>query len=198
MHEIGKAFWRRLHGENSLKRRTCFRVTWGPSTALASASRTPTSLRMTAAEATEMAAPDILKSAGAITLRLVGVIAGAKVLRSIYSTAPIENGDNPAFSFYWKKNARHALLGVGMLALLYYVLEGGSVTINGFGIVAASVILALLITGETVLTHKEEALDAISSMPGPLALKVLVAIGAFLVAAALSIYYVTYALGAEW
>lgn len=67
----------------------------------------------------------ILKSIDAITFRLVGVLAGAKIVKFIYSSPEINVGDF-TFSFYWKRNAREALFGAGILALLYYVLEGAA------------------------------------------------------------------------
>jgi len=66
------------------------------------------------------------------------------------------------------------------------------------GLAVGSALLLLFVTGETILAHKEETYDAIESLPGPFILKVAVGIGAFLLAAALSIYYVAYAIRAEW
>src|SRR5262249_16485483 len=146
----------------------------------------------------KMVVPDILKSVGTMALRLLGIVIGGKILKSIYSTVGGGSGDNPTFSFYWKMNARQALFGVGVLGLLYFILHGGPVTVDGFGVLAASILLTVFVTGETILMHKEEALDAIESMPGPFALKIIVGLGGFLLGACVSIYYVLYALHAQW
>jgi len=139
----------------------------------------------------------MIKTVGAFVLRFAGVLAGAKLLKSIYSTTP-KPDDGPTFVFYWRNNAREALWGATALMLIYYILRGGPVTIDGFGALAGAALLLLFVTGETILGHKDETLDAIESMPGPFLLKILVGIGAFLGTAAVSAYYVVYALRAEW
>ena len=128
-------------------------------------------------------------------LRLVGVVAGVKIVRSIYRVE--ENDVESTFSRYWRGNARGALYAVGALALVYYVLEGGSINLSGIGVVAASLLLIVFITGETVLAHRDETYDAIDGLPGPFIVKILAATTLFLSAICVGIYYLAYAIRSD-
>ncbi|SRR6266404_1749101 len=141
----------------------------------------------------------ILPRIGWVLLRLFCVIVGAKIIKAIYRPAADQTDkDIPQFFTHWRKNARDAIYGVVGVGSLVYILEGGNITISGIVVLFASALLILFVSGETIVGHWEETLNAIESLPGPFILKVVVGIGAFLLMAAVSIYYLATGLRSEW
>jgi hypothetical protein len=141
----------------------------------------------------------VLPRVGWVLLRLCCVIAGAKIIKAIYRATAGQNDEGiSTFSTHWRKNARDAIYGLAGIGLLFYVLEGGNITISGTLVLFLSALLILFVTGETILGHWEETLDAIESLPGPSSLKIVVGIWALIVTAAVSIFYVSQAIRSEW
>ena len=82
-----------------------------------------------------------------------------------------------------------------------YTLSGattGNITLSGIVVIFVSAFLTLFVTGETILGHWGETLDAIEALPGPFIWKVVVGVGTLLLAGAVFIFYASHALRDQW